>query len=366
VTTSLLLLLDLAAFIVWARTSTTSAMSCAADATRARYQRPIRPTCRWFPCISPAYQRATRSSHQDDRGGRGDRLPNFEVIVIDNNTRIPRSDGPSGGVLPWSRARSLCPCRTLARLQGRRMPISPCAAIPTASEIIGLIDAMTSSTYYLKETVPYFSDPHLGFLQKFRGQPGLRGQRLLLGVCRLLPRLLSLRHVFRNERDSVPSSARWSVPAAARSMASVAGTSGASSEGHRGFAPDVQAGWSGLYIPRCFGRGVVPPTYAGLNTQRHRCLRSDADLQAPLAQPLCPGTARLTTTSRAASAGTISWPAWMVERPPDVRLRRVAPRDPGLRLSGSHLPLCLSAVTGRCYRCRSSDRLDLHDVTLRY
>jgi hypothetical protein len=32
----------------------------------------------------------------------------------------------------------------------------------------------------------------------------------------------------------------------------------------------LKAGWSGMYIPRCFGRGIVPPTYAGLNTQRHR------------------------------------------------------------------------------------------------
>ncbi len=32
----------------------------------------------------------------------------------------------------------------------------------------------------------------------------------------------------------------------------------------------LKAGWSGLYIPRTFGRGVVPPTFAGLNTQRHR------------------------------------------------------------------------------------------------
>ena len=32
----------------------------------------------------------------------------------------------------------------------------------------------------------------------------------------------------------------------------------------------LKAGWSGLYIPRCFGRGIVPPTFAGLNTQRHR------------------------------------------------------------------------------------------------
>ncbi|MEA3215259.1 MAG: hypothetical protein QOJ19_1415, partial [Acidimicrobiia bacterium] len=32
----------------------------------------------------------------------------------------------------------------------------------------------------------------------------------------------------------------------------------------------LKAGWSGLYIPRCFGRGVVPPTFGGLQTQRHR------------------------------------------------------------------------------------------------
>ena len=32
----------------------------------------------------------------------------------------------------------------------------------------------------------------------------------------------------------------------------------------------LKAGWSGLYIPRCFGRGIVPPTFGGLNTQRHR------------------------------------------------------------------------------------------------
>ena len=29
----------------------------------------------------------------------------------------------------------------------------------------------------------------------------------------------------------------------------------------------LKAGWSGVYIPRCFGRGIVPPSFAGLNTK---------------------------------------------------------------------------------------------------
>ena len=32
----------------------------------------------------------------------------------------------------------------------------------------------------------------------------------------------------------------------------------------------LRDGWSGLYIPRCFGRGVVPPSCKGMLTQRHR------------------------------------------------------------------------------------------------
>ena len=32
----------------------------------------------------------------------------------------------------------------------------------------------------------------------------------------------------------------------------------------------LRDGWSGLYIPRCFGRGVVPPSFEGMLTQRHR------------------------------------------------------------------------------------------------
>src|SRR5215831_11383652 len=32
----------------------------------------------------------------------------------------------------------------------------------------------------------------------------------------------------------------------------------------------LRDGWSGLYIPRCFSRGVVPPSFAGMLTQRHR------------------------------------------------------------------------------------------------
>ena len=32
----------------------------------------------------------------------------------------------------------------------------------------------------------------------------------------------------------------------------------------------LKDGWSGLYLPRCFGRGVVPPSFAGMLTQRHR------------------------------------------------------------------------------------------------
>ena len=56
--------------------------------------------------------------------------PDFEMVVIDNNTSDPAVYGPGRGILPRSRARSVRPRRSLAGLQGRRMqsclaPVTP-------------------------------------------------------------------------------------------------------------------------------------------------------------------------------------------------------------------------------------------------
>ena len=74
----------------------------------------------------------------------------------------------------------------------------------------------------------------------------------------------------RNERDSVPFVGTMGLFRRSALVGIGGWNEWCISEDTEASLRMSKAGWSGLYVPRCFGRGVVPPTYAGLNTQRHR------------------------------------------------------------------------------------------------
>ncbi len=236
--------------------------------------------------------------------------PNFEIVVVDNNTKDPAI---------WRPVEEYCRDRPRVHVRPRR-PVAGFKAgalnlvlrqyTDRAAEIIGMVDADDFVVpYYLKETAPYFCDGRIGFLQTFEGNRDYEGSPYYTACVDSYQAFYLTVMSSRNERDTVPFVGTMGLFRRSALERRAAGTSGASARTPRR-RPRAQAGWSGLYIPRCFGRGVVPPTFAGLNTQRYRwCFGAHADPSSALAQPACRGTTLPTTACRANNGATTSWRA---------------------------------------------------------
>ncbi len=139
------------------------------------------------------------------------------------------------------------------------------------AEIIGLIDADDLvEPHYLRETVSYFSDPNIGFVQTFEGNREFEGSAYYTACVDSFQSFYLSVMSSRNERDTVPFVGTMGLFRRS-ALTSVGGwNEWCICEDTEASLRVLRDGWSGLYIPRCFGRGVVPPSWAGMLTQRHR------------------------------------------------------------------------------------------------
>ena len=197
--------------------------------------------------------------------------PNFEIVVIDNNTKDPAV---------WRPIEEYCRDRPrVTFVHVDPWPGFKAGALNLAlrhytdprAEIIGLIDADDFVVpHYLKETAPYFSDGRIGFLQSFEGNRDYEGSPYYTACVDSYQAFYLTNMSSRNERNSIPFVGTMGL--FRRSSLEQAGgwNEWCICEDTEASVRVLKLGWSGLYIPRCFGRGVVPPSYAGLCTQRYR------------------------------------------------------------------------------------------------
>ncbi|MGO9962529.1 MAG: glycosyltransferase [Acidimicrobiales bacterium] len=270
-TSSLLLLLDGAAFIVWgSNINYVSDVLC-----RRRRSRPLPvadPSYKPFVSLHiPAYNEPPELLINTIKAAEAIDYPNFEIVVIDNNTSDPAVYGP---VEEYCRDRERVRFVHVAPWPGYKAGACNLALrryTDPRAEIIGLIDADDIvQPYYLRETVPYFSDPHLGFLQTFEGNRDYEGSVYYTACVDSYQGFYLSVMSSRNERDSVPFVGTMGLFRRSALVGIGGWNEWCISEDTEASLRMSKAGWAGLYVPRCFGRGVVPPTYAGLNTQRHR------------------------------------------------------------------------------------------------
>ena len=148
----------------------------------------------------------------------------------------------------------------------------PCASTRTRrAEIIALVDADDIvQPYYLRETVSYFSDPRLGFVQTCEGNRDYEGSAYYTACVDSYKGFYLAVMSSRNERDTVPFVGTMGLFRRSALIEVGGWNEWCISEDTEASLRVLKNGWSGVYIPRCFGRGIVPPTFAGLNTQRHR------------------------------------------------------------------------------------------------
>ena len=230
-TASLLILLDLAAFLVWnSNINYVSDVMCRtrrlAPAPRGRSDVPadgVDP--------HPGLQRAARAADRDDQGGRGDRLPGLRDHR--HRQQHPGSGDlrPGRGVLPRTRADQVRPRRAVAGLQGRRVQPGAPAATPTHAPRSSAWSTPTTSSSRTTCARPsaYFSDQRVGFIQTFEGNRDYEGSNYYTGVRRLVPGLLPGGHVVAERaRHRAVRRHDGSLPSQCARGASAAGTSGAS------------------------------------------------------------------------------------------------------------------------------------------
>jgi len=270
-TSSLLILLDLAAFLVWSsNVNYVSDVLC-----RTRHSRPP-PVAdpNYLPMVSlhiPAYNEPPELLIETIKAVERIDYPDFEIVVIDNNTSDRSVYGP---VEDYCRDRERVRFVHVAPWPGYKAGACNLALrryTDPRAEIIGLIDADDIvQAHYLRETVSYFSDPRLGFVQSFEGNRDFEGSAYYTACVDSYQGFYMAAMSSRNERDSVPFVGTMGLFRRS-ALENVGGwNEWCISEDTEASLRVLKAGWSGLYVPRCFGRGIVPPTYAGLNTQRHR------------------------------------------------------------------------------------------------
>jgi cellulose synthase/poly-beta-1,6-N-acetylglucosamine synthase-like glycosyltransferase len=270
-TASLLIVLNIGAFLVW-----TSNINYVSDVMcRTRRGRPLPmadPNHQPFVSLHlPAYNEPPDIFIETIKAVERIDYPNFEVVVIDNNTTDPAIWGP---IEDYCRDREHVKFVHVEGLTGYKAGACNLALrehTDPRAEIIGTVDADDIvQPHYLREVAPYFCDEQVGFIQTFEGNRDFQGSAYYQACVDSYQGFYLAIMSSRNERDTVPFVGTMGL----FRRSALEGVGGWNewciSEDTEASLRVLKAGWSGLYIPRCFGRGVVPPTYGGLNTQRHR------------------------------------------------------------------------------------------------
>ena len=271
VTASFVILLDVGALVVWI-----SYINYQSDVLcRSRRGRPLPVADPGYkPMVSihiPAYNEPPELLIETIKAAEAIDYPDFEVVVMDNNTKDPAVWQP---VEEYCRDRDRVKFVHVAPWPGYKAGACNLALrryTDPRAEVIGLVDADDLvQPHYLRETVPYFSDPRLGFVQTFEGNREFEGSPYYTACVDSYQAFYLSNMSARTERDSVPFVGTMGLFRRSALTAIGGWNEWCISEDTEASLRVLKNGWSGLYLPRCFGRGVVPPSFAGMLTQRHR------------------------------------------------------------------------------------------------
>lgn len=270
-TSAVWILLDLGAFLVWnSNINYVSDVLC-----RRRHSRPVpEADPSYQPMVSvhiPAHNEPPELLIETIKAVERLDYPDFEVIVLDNNTKDPAVYGP---VEEYCRGRERVRFVHVEDWPGYKAGACNLALrryTDPRAEIIALVDSDDIvKPYYLRETVSYFSDPSVGFVQTCEGNRDYEGSSYYTACVDSYKGFYLAIMSSRNERDSIPFVGTMGLFRRSAIMGVGGWNEWCISEDTEASLRVLKAGWSGFYVPRCFGRGIVPPSYAGLNTQRYR------------------------------------------------------------------------------------------------
>lgn len=197
--------------------------------------------------------------------------PHYEVIVIDNNTDDPEV---------WQPVRDYCEDRPLVTFahvnpwpgykSGALNLVLDSYTDPRA-EVVGIVDAdYLVEPDWLKETVGHFADPDLGFVQTPQDYHDWEDDTYLTACHDAYEYSYAVTMRSRNERDG--SIFAGTVGLIRRDALEQTGgwDEWCITEDAEMSLRLLRQGYSGHYVHRTFGRGIMPLTFSALKRQRFR------------------------------------------------------------------------------------------------
>ena len=230
------------------------------------------PTYRPFVSLHvPSYNEPPEMLIETIAAAEGIDYPNFEIVVIDNNTTDPATWRP---VEDYCRDRPRVHFTHVENLEGYKsgaLNLALSQLTDPRAELVGVVDSdYLVSPAYLRDNAPYFADPKLAFLQTPQDYREYEGSAYFTACYDAYRYFFSTSMPSRNERNSIIFAGTMGL--LRRSVLESLGgwDEWCITEDAEASLRMLRAGYSGIFIPRSYGQGIMPLTFASLKSQRFR------------------------------------------------------------------------------------------------
>jgi cellulose synthase/poly-beta-1,6-N-acetylglucosamine synthase-like glycosyltransferase len=243
--------------------------------TRTRWDRPIPdPDPSYRPKVSlqvPAYNEPPDMLIETITSLEAIDYPNFEIVVIDNNTSDPDVWRPVAEYCEGRPNVTFVHVEGLEGFKSGALNLSMREHTAPDAELVGIVDAdYTIDPSYLSSVVGYFADPNLAFVQTPQDYREYSGDRYLTACYDAYRYFFATSMPSRNERDSIIFAGTMGL-IRRKVLEELGGwNEWVITEDAEASLRMLKAGHSGLYLNRSFGRGIMPLTFASLKSQRFR------------------------------------------------------------------------------------------------
>lgn len=197
--------------------------------------------------------------------------PNFEIVVIDNNTKDAET---------WQPVRDYCRDRPLVTFvhvdpwpgfKSGALNLALAEHTDPRAEIIGVVDAdYEIDPQWLRETVGYFAEDRVAFVQTPQDYREYKTDRYLRACYDAYRYFFAVTMPFRNERNSIIFAGTMGLLRRS-TLQQVGGWSEwCITEDAELSLRMLAAGYEGVFVPKSYGHGIMPLTFATLKSQRFR------------------------------------------------------------------------------------------------